>query len=227
VYHPDMEGNAEIFDGAAAAAFNIVRSMVRADEADRLEVLLSRRRPEDVAPYVQFFGATPYFDADQTGILFPVGWLDRPLAGANAERRKVLEMRVQAFARAGIYDLVTQLRRALRIGLLTGEISGEELAAQLQMTRRTLHRRLEAQGVNFQRILDETRFEFAQQLLTNTRLSISDIGVILRYSDPSIFTRGFFRWAGVTPSDWRSTHKAADISLKESRGRSVSVRSTC
>jgi AraC-like DNA-binding protein len=227
VYHPDMEGNAEIFDGAAAAAFNIVRSMVRADEADRLEVLLSRRRPEDVAPYVQFFGATPYFDADQTGVLFPVEWLDRPLAGANAERRKVLEMRVQAFAQAGIYDPVTQLRRALRIGLLTGEISGEELAVQLQMARRTLHRRLKVHGVNFQQILDETRFEFAQQLLTNTHLSISDIGFILRYSDPGIFTRAFFRWAGVPPSEWRSTHKVADASPRESRRRSISVRPFC
>jgi hypothetical protein len=145
VYHPGMEGNAQIFDGAAAA-FNIVRSMVGADEVDRMEVLLSRRRPEDVTPYAQFFGATPSFDADQTGVLFPAEWLNRPLTGANAERRKVLEMRVQAYARAGVYDLVTQLRRALRIGLLTGEISGEELAAQLHMARRTLHRRLTAQG---------------------------------------------------------------------------------
>jgi AraC-like DNA-binding protein len=218
VYHPSMEGNAHIFDGAAAAAFNIVRSMVRADEVDRLEVLLSRRRPEDVAPYAQFFGAIPSFDADQTGVVFPVEWLHRPLTGANAERRKVLEMRVQAYAPAGVYDVVPQLRRALRVGLLTGEISGKELAAQLHMTRRTLHRRLNAQGVNFQQILDETRFEFSQQLLTNTRLSISDIGLILRYADPAAFTRAFFRWANITPTEWRSTHKVVDASPRESRG---------
>ncbi len=210
IYQPGVEGSAQITDGAAAAAFNIVRSMIREEEASHLEVLVSRARPADIAPYLRFFGTNPHFDVDQTGVLFPIQWMDRPIAGHDPKRRQMLETQVHAFSEAGDYDLATRLRRTLRVGLLTGEISGEHLASQLNVTRRTLHRRLQAEGINFRFVLEEVRFEFSQQLLADTQLSVSDVGFILRYSDPSIFTRAFTRWSGVTPSEWRSQKNAAE-----------------
>ena len=208
IYQPGVEGSAQINDGAAAAAFNIVRGMIRDEEASQLEVLISRTRPADIGPYLRYFGTNPHFNVEQTGVLFPVQWLDRPLAGFRPRRRQMLESQVKASTETGDYDLATQLRRTLRVGLLTGEISGERLASQLKITRRTLHRHLQAGGINFRFVLDEVRFEFAQQLLLETRLSISDIGLILRYSDPSIFTRAFTRWSGLTPSEWRARRNA-------------------
>ena len=209
IYQPGMEGNAQITDGAAAAAFNIVRSMIRDEEASQLEVLISRSRPVDITPYLRFFGVNPHFNTDQTGVLFPLHWLDRPIASHNPKRRQTLEAQVNAFSEAGDYDLATQLRRTLRVGLLTGEIAFERLASQLNVARRTLHRRLQADGINFRSVLDEVRFEFSQQLLADTQLSVSDVGLILRYADPSIFTRAFTRWSGVTPSEWRSQRTTA------------------
>ena len=210
IYQPGIVGNAQITDGAAAAAFNIVRSMIRDEEATQLDVLLMRTRPVDIGPYLRFFRTNPHFNADHTGVLFPLQWLDRPIAAYDPKRRQMLESKVEAFSMTGDYDLATRLRRALRAGLHTGEISGERLAAQLKVTRRTLRRRLQADGINFRSILNEVRFEFAQQLLAETQLSVSDIGLILRYSDPSVFTRAFTRWSGVTPSEWRSQKKAFD-----------------
>jgi AraC-like DNA-binding protein len=74
----------------------------------------------------------------------------------------------------------------------------------MEMSRRTLHRRLGAYGLRFQEVLDETHCEFAQQLPANARLSISKVATIVGYADPSILTRSFERWMGLSPSQWRS-----------------------
>jgi AraC-like DNA-binding protein len=54
-------------------------------------------------------------------------------------------------------QLLTQLRRILRVALLGGRVSVDEIAAQMDMSRRTLHRRLAVYGLRFQEVLDETR----------------------------------------------------------------------
>jgi AraC-like DNA-binding protein len=214
VYQPDVPGNHLICDGAAMAAFNIVCELAGPDHAPSMEVLFSRAEPSDLTAWQRAFRVKLRFNAGQTAVCLPLTLLDQPVTGADAGLRKVLRKRVAALWYAGEFDIVTQLRHALRIALLSGRISGNEISAQLGMSRRTLHRRLEARGLRFQQVLDETRCEFARQLLANTRLGVGEIGLIVGYSDPGVFTRGFARWAGMPPSEWRSNIDARRPKLK-------------
>jgi AraC-like DNA-binding protein len=184
--------------------FNLVCELTGAGDKHVMEVLFSRSEPPDLTPYQRAFGVTLRFDAEQTAILLPRELLDHPVTGADAELRKVLEERVAALWHAGGLDTVTRLRRLLRVALLSGQVTAPEISARMGMSRRTLHRRLAAWGLRFQELLDETRCEFAQQLLANTRLSIGEIALLVGYTDPSVLTRGFVRWTGVPPSEWRS-----------------------
>ncbi len=204
VYQPNVPGQYLICDGAAMGAFNIFCELAGTGHASALEVLLARSEPREVSHYRQAFGVKLAFNADQTAVVFPRRMLDQPIAGADVRRRIVLEKRVQALWHAGDIDIVTQLRRELRVALIRGRFSATTIAQQLGMSRRTLDRRLAASGVNFQDALDETRCEYAKQLLDCTRLQIANIATIVGYADPSILTRGFVRWAGVTPSQWRA-----------------------
>jgi AraC-like DNA-binding protein len=122
------------------------------------------------------------------------------MAEANAKRFRELEEQARAVGVA----LVAQLRRALRILLLGGRSSGDEVAQILSMHRRTLNRRLRAQGITFQQILDEVRFEAARQLLHTTSLPLTDIAVSLGYTESSAFSRAFQRWSGTAPARTRS-----------------------
>lgn len=208
VYQPNVPGNNLICDGAALAAFNLVRELADTPGADGqgtvVEVLFARSEPEDLTHWRRLFGVKLRFDADQTAVVLHRSSLDKPLASADAVLRGILEKRVQSLWYAGELDTLTRLSRMLRIAVLSGRISANEIAAQLGMSRRTLHRRLEDQGFRFQELVDQTRGEFARQLLTNTALSVGKIGMIVGYSDPSVFTRAFVRWAGSTPSEWRA-----------------------
>ena len=166
------------------------------------EVLFSRTRPGDVGAYRRFFRAPCRFDRERTAIFFPTALLNRPMPEANPERLRRLEQQAQ---RIGKGELLSRLRRALRILLLSGRASAQEVASLLFLHRRTLNRHLNQQGMNFQRVLGEIRFETACQLLDNTQLSLTDIAASLGYSESSAFTRAFRRWSGAVPSRRRRT----------------------
>jgi AraC-like DNA-binding protein len=207
VYQPNVPGAHQICDGAAMAAFSLIRELAGNGNVSSLEVLLSRSEPGNVIPYRRAFGVQLFFDAAQTSVVMPVRVLDQIVTGADPRLRLMLEKRIQALSHAGDLDTVTQLRRALRVEILNGGVSAIKMASQMGMSRRTLSRKLDVAGIRFQEVLDETRLEFVQQLLANTHLSISKIGAIVGYSDPSTLTRSFCRSVGVTPSAWRSKSK--------------------
>ena len=205
VYQADIPGIPVISDIVTTVGFNIVTELASGRGGPIEEVLLSRSEPANFVPYQDLFGPKLRFNSDQMALRLSPNLLDRPVAGADAALRATLEKRVRDLWYSGTLDIVTQLRRALRVALLSGRVSADEVSGQMGMSRRTLHRRLEAYGLKFQQVLDETRCEFAQQLLSNTLLSISQVGVIVGYEDPSVFTRGFTRWAGAPPSAWRAS----------------------
>ncbi|MGA7980859.1 MAG: helix-turn-helix transcriptional regulator [Chromatiaceae bacterium] len=71
------------------------------------------------------------------------------------------------------------------------------------MHRRTLNRRLNAQGTSFKELLQEVRFEISQQLLRDTRLPVVEVAEALGYAAAGAFTRAFQRWSGKSPTAWR------------------------
>lgn len=204
IYQVNMPGHSVISDGAGLAAFNIVRELTGAHCSGVLRIVLARSEPETLKPYLRAFGTRPRFDAEQTAIILPQRLLDQPLTNADPSLRKILERQILDSWHSGDLDTMTQLRRALRVGLLKGDVSAVGISMQLGIGRRTLQRRLDALGFSFQDALDEARCEFAKQLLLNTKLGIGEIGALVGYADPSVLTRGFTRWVGVTPSEWRS-----------------------
>jgi AraC-like DNA-binding protein len=199
----------QIYDAFLAVACNIMRELWGSKWTPE-EVHFSRTKPADIGAYRRFFRAPCRFDRGRTAIFFPTALLKKLMPEANPERLKILEQQARIIGRG---EFIFQLRRALRIMLLSGRSSAQEVAALLFLHRRTLNRHLLNQGTNFQRVLDEIRFEVACQLLDNTRLSLTNIAASLGYTESSTFTRAFRRWCGKTPSyrrrmEWRDVLSA-------------------
>lgn len=77
------------------------------------------------------------------------------------------------------------------------------VAATMQVSPRTLQRKLELTGSDFARIRDETLSDLASDLLSNTDHSVSRIARTLGYTDPASFTVAFKRWKGIPPKAYR------------------------
>lgn len=83
--------------------------------------------------------------------------------------------------------------------------SQEDIAKELFMSVRTLHRLLQREGTSFREILNETVTLRARHMLEQDLLSISQIAQALGYSDAANFTRAFRTQMGMTPSEYRQS----------------------
>jgi len=210
IYHTGVEGSDQIYDGAMAIAANIMRDLCGSAWRPT-EVLFAHGRPADLRPFRRVFDAPLRFDADRTALVFASSWLEQRVKGADPVLfRRVAEGVAAAESRMS-GDLVVELRRMLRVMLLTGSGSVGEVADQLSMHRRTLNRRLRARDTTLHRLLEETRFEIARQLVVNTRMPLTDVAGRLGYSDASSLTRAFRRWAGRPPSALRQELGGAPV----------------
>jgi AraC-like DNA-binding protein len=202
IYHSGVEAGDQICDGAMAAAMNIMRSLC-GPLWRPMEVEFAHRRPGGLHAFRRVFDAPLHFDADRTALVFRSKWLERRTPGADPALFRELKGRVWEVESAMAGDLVAELRRMLRVMLLKGSGSVGDLAERLSLHRRTLNRRLRARETTVHRLVEETRFEIARQLVENTRMPLTDVAATLGYADASAFTRAFRRWTGRPPSAWR------------------------
>ncbi|MGD0076514.1 MAG: AraC family transcriptional regulator [Candidatus Binataceae bacterium] len=199
VYQRGPEHIDQIYDFSAEAALSLMRELCGTHWRPG-RVLFAHTKPTDGGPYSRFFQAPCRFDCERTALVFPAIVLQQRLPGADPKRFRMLEAQAQAWADVNV---AFWLRRSLRIMLLAEAASADEVAKRLSMHRRTLNRRLKAEGTTFQQLLDEVRFETACQLLDMSRTPITEIAVSLGYAEPSAFSRAFRRWSGTTPVERR------------------------
>jgi AraC-like DNA-binding protein len=95
------------------------------------------------------------------------------------------------------------VRRMLRRQLLSGQSSMHQVAAELEMHRRTLDRKLKPHAISYQALVDEVRYEVARQLLRDTAMPMIAIAQSLQFAEASAFARAFRRWSGMPPTKWR------------------------
>lgn len=204
IYHRGVQGADQIYDGVLAAIFNYMRELCGANWVPT-EVLVAHAPPADVSPYRRLFNCPVRFNCERNALRFSALRLNRPLAGANPRMLRELMRQANDLPQP---DLIEKLHRSLRVLLLSGVTSGDALADVLAMHRRTLNRRLKAQGTTFREVLDDVRFEAAFQLLATTQLALDDIAAALGYAGVSPFTRAFRRRSGTTPGQWREAGSA-------------------
>ena len=81
----------------------------------------------------------------------------------------------------------------------------EQVASHLNMSVRSLQRKLKAEGKTFQELLENLRKDAAMNYLQNEEMSIGEVGFLLGYAEPSAFVRAFKRWTGVAPGKWKDS----------------------
>lgn len=215
---PDEAGvRFEVRDALGApGTFRFVSEFTAAITARRLHEGTGGRCRARYAAF-QHDGASDAELEDLVGcpIRFRAAWsglaLSRDAAALPFERRDpVLRRLLEDHAReldARVLPLelgVAVIRRAVAAELARGDARLATVARRLGTTSRTLQRRLRAEGLSHQQLLDEARREAAERYLRESSLAIAEIAYLLGYSEPSAFHRAFRRWSGTTPSEVRA-----------------------
>lgn len=79
----------------------------------------------------------------------------------------------------------------------------ETVADSLNLTPRTLQRRLKTEEITFREIIDNLKQKISDMLLRNKQFSVGDISFVLGYSEPAAFIHTFKKWHGVPPQEVR------------------------
>jgi len=98
----------------------------------------------------------------------------------------------------------SQVESVLMPILHTGEASVAVVAERLAMSRQTLFRKLKAEGVTYEKVLDRLRHRLALAYLEDKKVSVNETAYLLGFSDPAAFSRAFKRWTGTSPRQMRN-----------------------
>lgn len=175
-----------------------------------LRVTLRRKPPADPAPWISFFGCAVEFGAAENGFTLSIDDSDRLLPAANRPLAGVLDnLLAGQLAELSAEDVVSRAKAVFLEQLASGEPSGTDIARRLNMSRRTLQRKLAEAETSYQQLVDDTRREMALRYIDDRRMSVTDITFLLGFSGQSAFARAFKRWTGSSPTDYRNRSTAS------------------
>ncbi|MEX2123505.1 MAG: AraC family transcriptional regulator [Woeseia sp.] len=170
-----------------------------------LRVYLRRPTPTvNIANFTDWFRAPIEFGSNKNTLVFNAKDMTVRLPAANAELARQNDQVVMALLKQiDRSDIIAQVR-ATFIGLLpSGDCSKQTVAAQLNMSERTLQNRLVERTTTYSNLLSETRRELAEQYMNQSLHSISEVAFLLGFSEISSFSRAFRAWTGESPSAYR------------------------
>jgi AraC-like DNA-binding protein len=169
-------------------------------------------RPEGNRPlYEQYFGCSVNFGAPHNRLIFHSDDIAQPFLTHNPDLLEMVAPQLEAELRQQLANksLQEQVKGILKKFLAGQRPRLEDVARELRVSARTLQRRLLAEQLTFQNLVEGARREMAQHYLLQSSLELNETAYLLGYEDPNSFIRAFHQWEGTSPGEWRSTHNAA------------------
>lgn len=161
--------------------------------------------PPHEAVYPLLFPGQVYFNAPDAGFSFDSLYLGMPLRRDEAALRTMLQralpLTVLQYRRDRL--LVQRVRELLR--QRAAELStAEDLARELSISTRTLHRQLRDEGAALQALKDEVRRDLAIDQLRRSGKAVKQIAHAAGFDNEKSFSRAFKSWTGSSPSEFRA-----------------------
>jgi len=160
--------------------------------------------PPHADAYPLLFDGALQFGTAQAGYSFDARYLALPLQRDERALRQMLKralpLTVLQYRRDRL--LGQRVRELLRTRPLeTG--NADAVAQWLNMSSRTLHRQLQAEGLSLQALKNDVRETQAAELLARTDRPIKQVALDVGFRNEKSFARAFRSWTGSAPGDYR------------------------
>jgi AraC-like DNA-binding protein len=167
--------------------------------------------PDDCGEHARIFGASVTFGSACNSASFDAGLLAWPVPNADVgmypllqqHAEQLLQEKLRAESDGGIAALV---RASISRNLAQDRVRLPLIAQELNITQRTLQRKLQEAGLSFQQVLDQTRHDLAIDYLKQGQLGIAEIAFMLGFQEQSSFNHAFKEWTGLNPGAYRTMH---------------------
>ncbi|MCU4652773.1 AraC family transcriptional regulator [Roseibacterium sp. SDUM158016] len=170
-----------------------------------IEMEVTYPPPPHAAEYPELFRIPVRFGAARNALRIDRSWLDTEFEPGNAYVFGIFTRHADA--------LLEEMERAASVRarvegrilprLHEGTLSMDAIARDLGMSRQTLYRRLQDEGVTFAQVHDDLRSRMARDYLSARKVTVGEAAYLLGFSEASSFVRAFRRWTGMSPGEFR------------------------
>ena len=183
---------------------NAIRMMVGSQWAP-LEVRFAHAAPEQTSEHLRIFRAPVLFGYATNAFVIEREFLERQVPAADERlyeiMRRYLERILEEMPQE--HEVLASVRRAVAESMREGDPALTNVAKKMAMSPRTLQRQLKEQGMDFKKLVADTRRRFALSYLGSRGHTLTEMAFLLGYSEVSAFNRAFKRWTGSTPLAYR------------------------
>ncbi len=158
---------------------------------------------QKIRRFTQLLGCPVAFGSDHLKITMDSAVLQEP----TLDIRNYITARMRSFMDSQD-EFLKQVSAVISIFLPSGKTDINSIAKSMGYSARTLQRRLNDSSSSFKYLLDSVRLTHANQYLKNTQYSLTDIAILLGYSNLSAFTRAYRRWHGINPRNARHRNES-------------------
>ena len=196
----DQPGTRQVYDVGAGVTANIMRQLCGSQFLGE-EIRLPFAEPVDLSPYAELPYKKTSFGASSLEIHVSAKLMAQPIQGRSEELRDVLDgyFARQLGNQRSFSQLVEDMIRRL---LPTGECTLPHVAETLATSQRTLQVRLDQEGTSFRQLLEDVRRQIATFHLRRGDMQLTQLAMVLGYSELSAFSRSFRGWYGMSPRRW-------------------------
>lgn len=143
-------------------------------------ILVTHAAPDHRDSYAQILGVPVIFAAARNAVEIDPSWLGIELHNPSVYAFGVLSAHADQLMRSleNARTMRGQVEALLIPMLHRGEVAMETIAAQIGMSRQSLYRRLKAEGIGFETLLDDLRQRMAIHYLEGGRTSVNETGYL-------------------------------------------------
>jgi AraC-like DNA-binding protein len=156
----------------------------------------------DLVEYERVLRCKPSRKGDVYALEFDKRYWNEPILTANYELQSLLLKTVTRGAPElkSKPSLQSRIHEHLLANAYLGILSLDDVAANFNVSARSLQRKLKEEDVTFQELADAVRKALAVEYVKKGDRPIKEISHMLGYNELSAFSRAFKRWTGKTPS---------------------------
>ncbi|MBN9015693.1 MAG: hypothetical protein BGO24_10550 [Sphingomonas sp. 67-36] len=173
-----------------------------------LAVCFSHEAPpvREMSIFPRLFRCRPEFDSQFDGIVIDARDLDRANSRADSDLASHARKLIEAVRYADLQTTQQRIEQLIVLLLPTGRATIRTCAESLGVTIRTLQRKLDAEGVGFNELLNRVRMQLATQYLANPCVRVTDVADLLGYGSIGAFTRWHTQSFGASPKKLRARY---------------------
>lgn len=162
---------------------------------------------ENLDIYESFFACEVNQRQEKLSLTFSSADLENPIPYQDQTLHGILGKQAEEILKTlPESDLfLVEVRDTIIRCLHEGISEAPKVAAQMNISERTLHRRLKEKQRVFRDVLQDIRKSMAISYLSDNKITLTEVALLLGYSEQSAFSRAFRQWYGCAPLKYKQT----------------------